>query len=74
MFDLDQVYHDLKCFDFDVQRYTDWINVKINDNLEIHLMEDGSSQVEARDGQADLDAMDTTNLTNALNFFKNAKM
>ena len=73
MFDLDQVYHDLKCFDFDTQRYTDWINVKINDKLEIHLMENGSIQVETRNGQADLDAMDTTNLTNALNFFKNAE-
>lgn len=73
MIDLSQVQHDLKCLGFDVQRYTDWINVKINDNLEIYLMENGSSHVEARDGQADLDTMDTINLTNVLTVFKNAK-
>lgn len=74
MIDLSQVQHDLKCLGFDVQRYTDWINVKINDNLEIYLMENGSSHVEARDGQADLDTMDTINLTNVLTVFKKIKM
>lgn len=73
MFDLDLVYHDLKCLGFDVQRYTDWLNVKINDNMELHLMGNGSSQIEAKDGQTGLDANDTTNLTNILTVFKNAK-
>lgn len=73
MFDLSQVQHDLKCLGFDVQRYTDWLAVVISDNMELYLMEDGSSQIEAKDGQTGLDANDTTNLTNALNFFKNAK-
>lgn len=73
MFDLDQVQHDLKAFGFEIRRYTDWLNVQISDDVELHLMEDGSSQIELCDNHADLDADDTINLTNALNFFKNAK-
>lgn len=73
MFDLSQVQHDLKCLGFKVQRYTDWLAVVINENVELYLMEDGSSQIEADDGQTGLDAHDTTNLTDVLNVFKNAK-
>ena len=73
MFDLSQVQHDLKCLGFEVQRYTDWLAVVINDSMELYLMEDGSSQIEADDGRTGLDANDTTNLTTVLTVFKNAK-
>ena len=73
MFDLDQVYHDLKCLGFEVQRYTDWLAVVISDSMELYLMEDGSSRIEADDEQTGLDADGTTNLTNVLTVFKNAK-
>ena len=73
MFDLDLVYHDLKCLGFEVQRYTDWLAVVISDSMELYLMEDGSSQIEADDGRTGLDANDTTNLTNVLTVFKNAE-
>lgn len=73
MIDLSQVQHDLKCLGFEVQRYTDWLAVVISDSMELYLMEDGSSQIEADDGQTGLDADGTTNLTNVLTVFKNAK-
>ena len=73
MFDLSQVQYDLKCLGFDVQRYTDWLAVVINDSMELYLMKDGSSQIEADDGRTGLDASDTTNLTTVLTVFKNAK-
>ena len=73
MFDLGQVQHDLKCLGFDVQRYTDWLAVVISDNMELYLKEDGSSQIEAKDGRNGLDADGTANLTKVLTVFKNAK-
>lgn len=73
MFDLSQVQHDLKCLGFEAQRYTDWLAVVISGSMELYLMEDGSSQIEAKDGQTGLDADDTTNLTTVLTVFKTAK-